>query len=324
MAGMGDDSSPTRPAASGTGAEPGRETVSAGTARPASGAASSSPPGIPAPGALPTHASAPPPPPGALVRRHALSTRLAHWVNALAVILLLMTGLQIFNAHPRLYWGDIGSWPDPAWLEMAGRDGRGWLSVGGLTLDTTGWLGWSGGQARGFPAWATLPGWRDLAMGRNWHLAAAWLMVLNGLVWWLASLANGHLARDILPRGRDLNRRAVAQDIAEHARLRFPSGAASLAYQPLQKLSYFAVVAILLPLLVATGLCMSPWAGAVAPGIVELFGGRQSARSIHFLAAMGVAAFVAVHLLMVLLSGPWNQLRAMVTGRWRVPAGRAA
>jgi thiosulfate reductase cytochrome b subunit len=261
---------------------------------------------------------------GRLVRRHALATRLTHWVNALAVILLLMTGLQIFNAHPRLYWGAFGSWPDAAWLEMLGQDGRGWLRVGGLTLDTTGWLGWSGGEARGFPAWATLPGWRDLANGRNWHFAAAWLMVMNGLLWWALSLSNRHFARDILPRAPDLVPRAIAHDIAEHARLRFPRGAASLAYQPLQKLSYFAVVAILLPLLVATGLCMSPWAGAVAPGIVDLFGGRQSARTIHFLAAMALAAFIAVHLAMVLLSGPWNQLRAMVTGRWRVPPERAA
>lgn len=302
MAGMGDAPPPPRPANPGKLAPP---AASAGRA------------------ATPLPAPAPPPAPGALVRRHALATRLAHWVNAFAIILLLMTGLQIFNAHPRLYWGDIGSWPDPAWLEMAGRDGRGWLSVGGLTLDTTGWLGWSGGEARGFPAWATLPGWRDLALGRNWHLAAAWLLVLNGLAWWLASLANGHLARDILPRGSDLRPRTLWRDLAHHARLRFPTGAESLRYQPLQKLSYFTVVAILLPLLVATGLCMSPWAGAAAPAMVELFGGRQSARSIHFLAAMALAGFIAVHLAMVLLSGPWNQVRAMVTGRWRVPAGRA-
>lgn len=261
---------------------------------------------------------------GRLVRRHALATRLTHWVNALAVIALLMTGLQIFNAHPRLYWGQFGSWPDAAWLEMIGRDGQGWLRVGAWQVETTGWLGWSGGERRGFPAWATLPGWRDLAMGRNWHLFFAWVMVLNGLIWWLASLVNRHLTRDILPRAQDLAPRAIAHDIAEHARLRFPAGAASLAYQPLQKLSYFAVVAILLPLLVMTGLSMSPWAGAVAPGIVELFGGRQSARTIHFLAAMALTAFIAVHLAMVLLSGPWNQIRAMVTGRWRVPAERAA
>ncbi len=273
-------------------------------------------------------ASLPSTPPGApvgrLVRRHALGIRLTHWVNALAVTLLLGTGLQIFNAHPRLYWGDMGAWPDAAWLEMVGREGVGTLRIGGLTLTTTGFLGWSGGEARGFPAWATLPGWRDLALARNWHLAAAWLLVANGLLWWALSLSSRHFARDILPRGRDLSPRALAHDLAQHARLRFPRGAASLSYQPLQKLSYFAVVAILLPLLVATGLCMSPWAGAVAPDMVELFGGRQSARSIHFLAAMALAAFIAVHLLMVLLSGPWNQLRAMLTGRWRVPGERAA
>ena len=258
-------------------------------------------------------------PAGARVRRHALATRLTHWVNALAVILLLMTGLQIFNAHPRLYWGDIGSWPDAAWLEILGRDGRGWLRVGGVTLDTTGWLGWSGGQARGFPAWATLPGWRDLALGRNWHFAAAWLMVINGLLWWAQSLRSGHVARDILPRAADLAPHALARDIADHARLRLAGKAGGSGYGPLQKLSYCLVVALLLPLLVATGLSMSPWAGAVAPGIVELFGGRQSARTIHFLAAMALGAFIAVHLAMVLLSGPWNQLRAMVTGWWRVP-----
>ena len=261
---------------------------------------------------------APPPTRTRLVHRHGLVTRVTHWINAFAVTVLLMAWLQIFNAHPRLYWGEYGSTHDTPILMTQGEAGRGELIVGGVAFDTTGLLGWSGGQERGFPAWATLPSFQDLSLGRNLHLFFAWLLIINGIVYWLFGLANRHVARDLAPTRADLAPRAIWRDIVTHAKLKFPQGLASLHYHPLQKLSYFGVVAILIPGIIATGLCMSPGAGAVAPWIVDLFGGRQSARTLHFVFAFALVAFIIVHVLMVVLAGPWNEIRSMVSGKWRI------
>lgn len=261
---------------------------------------------------------APVPPGTRLVYRHGLVTRVTHWINAFSVALLLMTGLQIFNAHPRLYWGAYGSTHDRPVMMTRGAAGRGELVVGDRVFATTGLLGWSGGQARGFPAWATLPSHQDLSLGRNLHLFFAWLLIINGIVYWLFGLASRHVARDLAPTRADLSPRNIWRDIVTHAKLRFPQGLASLHYHPLQKLSYFGVVAILIPGIIATGLCMSPGAGAVAPWIVDLFGGRQSARTLHFVFAFALVGFIIVHVLMVLLAGPWNEIRSMVTGKWRI------
>lgn len=253
-----------------------------------------------------------------LVPRHKLATRISHWINVVTVIILLGTGLQIFNAHPRLYLGSYGSTHDTPVLETRGADGRGELVIAGYAIDTTGLLGWSGGQARGFPAWATIPGFQDLAAGRNWHLFFAWVLVLNGLAFWLVGLWNRHIARDLVPRAADVSPAAIAHDIAEHARLRFPKGRDSLRYHPLQKLSYFAVVALLLPGMIVTGLSMSPGASSVAPWIVDLLGGRQTARTLHFVCAAGLVGFIVAHVTMVMLAGPWNEIRSMVTGKWAI------
>lgn len=260
----------------------------------------------------------------AVVKRHRLSTRIWHWVNALALIVMLMSGLMIFNAHPRLYWGHYGANHDPAWLEIGSDAEGGYLKLGETRIGTTGLLGrWTDGngqvQNRAFPGWATIPSTYDLAAGRRWHLAFAWALSLSLLLFMIRAFWNGHAQRDLGPRLKELAPRHLWQEVKDHARLRFPTGEQALRYNSLQKLSYFAVIFILLPLIILTGIAMSPGMNAAWGWVLDLTGGRQSARSIHFIAAFLLLAFTIVHLVMVVLAGPVNEVRSMITGRYRVP-----
>ncbi len=269
-------------------------------------------------------------PPGAprttLIQRHSALTRLTHWINVLCLSLLLMSGLQIFNAHPALYWGQYGADADPSWLSIEAveeGDGlRGILRVGSLTVTTTGILGISGAgddaAQRGFPSWLTIPSYQDLATGRRWHFFFAWLFVINGLVYTLHGVATGHFRRDLAPSAEEMSPRHLKQEIADHARLRFPKGEKARHYNVLQKLAYLAVIFVLLPLMLATGLTMSPGIDAGYPFLLDVFGGRQSARSIHFICAWSIVLFVILHVSMVILSGLWNNLRSMITGRYAI------
>jgi thiosulfate reductase cytochrome b subunit len=263
-----------------------------------------------------------------LVDRHTRATRLTHWINLLCVAVLLMSGLQIFNAHPALYWGQSGFDPDRAAFEIGadssgGGPPAGFARIGSSTFKTTGILGVSrngSGEAvqRGLPRWVTLPSWRDLALGRRWHFFFAWAFVANLLAYLVAAIASGHFWRDLLPSGEQLRPRALLTDLANHLRLKFPRGEAARHYNPLQKLTYLGVIFVLLPLMILTGLAMSPGMDAILPWLVDLFGGRQSARTIHFIAAGLIVLFVFVHVAMVLLAGPLNELRAMITGRFAI------
>lgn len=260
-----------------------------------------------------------------LVRRHSGVTRITHWLNVLAVSLLLMSGLQIFNAHPALYWGAKSTFAEP-WVSMqkveVRGEPRGLTTVGDLTFDTTGLFGWSGAEGareqRGFPSWATVPSWRDLGAGRSWHFFFAWVFVVNGLVYWGWGLIGGHVRRDLLPTRAQLRPRHILHEIATHARLQFPRGEAARTYNVIQKLTYLLVIVALLPLMVLTGLCMSPGFNATVPGLIDLFGGRQSARTVHFLSAAAIVLFIVVHLALVVVSGLWNNMRAMITGRYAI------
>jgi thiosulfate reductase cytochrome b subunit len=261
--------------------------------------------------------------PGAaiVIRRHAVMTRIAHWVNALCLLVLLMSGLQIFNAHPALYAGKSSDFAHPvlAMTAWEGPDGlKGYTWIGRHRIDTTGLFGVSdvGGIAtpRGFPAWATLPGPQWLAMGRLWHFAAAWLFAVNGALFALWAIGRGHLSRDLLPTRADL--KALPQTFLEHLKLRFPKGDAARRYNSLQKLAYVIVIFGLGPLVLATGLTMSPTMDAAFPQLLWLFGGRQTARTIHFLCAFSFFGFFLIHIAMVALSGAWNNLRSMITGRY--------
>ena len=261
------------------------------------------------------------------VYRHRLPTRIWHWVNALTLLILLMSGLMIFNAHPRLYWGEYGANADPAWLAIGSTPKTGYLRVGDWRVETTGVLGrWTDAageeQTWAFPGWATIPTSYNLADGRLWHLFFAWVLAIGLTLYMLWTLFGGHLRKDLHVRRAEWSPRHIWRDVKDHARLRFPTGEAAARYNILQKLSYIAVIFVMLPLMIATGLTMSPGFNAAAPWLLDLFGGRQSARSIHFLVAFGLVAFFLVHIMMVLLAGAVNEIRSMITGWFRLRPDR--
>jgi thiosulfate reductase cytochrome b subunit len=257
-------------------------------------------------------------------RRHALAVRTLHWINAIVLLVMFMSGLQIFNAHPALYWGKSSDFDHPAFSLVAmGPDDAhltGVTQIGRWTFNTTGFLGASkeDGQmvARGFPEWATLPGPRWLAMGRQWHLFFAWIFAANGLLFAVYAFASGHFRRDLLPTKDDVKH--LPQEIADHARLRFPKGEKAKHYNGIQRMTYFFVVFILGPLVVLTGLTMSPTMDSAFPVLPWIFWGRQSARTIHFICAFSFLGFFIVHIVMVVLSGTWNNVRSMITGRYAI------
>ena len=258
--------------------------------------------------------------------RHRLPVRVMHWINVLCLTILLMSGLTIFNAHPALYWGRDSTFADP-WVSIMATQAPGGLGgvtrIAGHNFDTSGVLGASrsgaAGEsvARAFPSWATIPGPQWLSMGRHWHFFFAWLFVINGIAYVLYAVFSGHLTRDLLPNRAEL--RNIGRSIKDHLLFRHPTGAAAKRYNVLQNIAYLVVIFGLLPLVIAAGMAMSPRLDAVLPGWVELLGGRQSARTLHFLAATGLLLFVLVHLFEVLISGAWNQLRSMITGYYTVP-----
>ena len=263
---------------------------------------------------------------GETIYRHRLVTRITHWINLACIALLLMSGMQIFNAHPRLYWGQYGADFDNAFIEMTATDnGHGGVigvtRIGPLTLTTTGVLGASKDQgqmtARGFPAWLTLPSYQDLATGRRWHFFLAWLFVANGLAYLVFGALSGHFRRDLAPRREELTPRHILRDIWDHIRLKHPAGEEAKRYNTLQKFAYLAVVFLILPMMLLTGLTMSPGMDAALPWLLDLFGGRQSARTLHFLTADLIVLFIIVHVVEVLISGVWNEMRSMITG-WYV------
>jgi thiosulfate reductase cytochrome b subunit len=261
---------------------------------------------------------------GPLVYRQKVLTRITHWVWVICLFFLLLTGLQIFNAHPTLYVGQQSGFEfDNSVLAIYAvntpEGPRGRTDLFGQTFDTTGVLGMSGPTAspqfRGFPAWATIPSFQDLATGRVIHFFFAWLLVGTLAVWLISSLFNRHLWRDVVMKGGDW--RSLPGDLWSHARFRFSHGR---SYSPLQKLSYGLVLFVLFPLIILTGLAMSPGMNAGWPWLIDVFGGRQTARTIHFLAMMGLVIFFVVHVAMVVLAGPINEMRSMITGWYRVGA----
>lgn len=217
------------------------------------------------------------------MKKHAISTRLWHWINALSVIVLFMSGLNISNAHRHLYWGEYGFDPAEAWLSVIR-----------------------------FPGWATIPGHYNLAMARDWHILMAWPFVLGLILMWVAMIANGHFRRDLSTTRAEWKLDSIRHDIVQHLKLDFEHAGGK--YNFLQKLAYDAVLLVLLPLMIATGLAISPGFEPAAPWLVDLFGGRQSARTVHFLTAWAIFGFFAVHIALVLLNKPLSHVRDMITG----------
>ena len=266
-----------------------------------------------------------PPTRGPLVYRQSIWTRGTHWIWAICLFFLLLSGLQIFNAHPALYIGQQSGFEfENAILEIGAvntpEGPRGKTTVFGREFDTTGVLGMSGPSTQpsfiGFPGAVTIPSFRDLGTGRVVHFFFGWIFVAALFIWFLASFINGHIRRDIVPMGADL--KGLPRDAFNHARFRFHHGR---SYTPLQKLSYFTVFFILFPLIILTGLTMSPGMDAAWPWLLDVFGGRQTARTIHFGVMVLLVAVFIVHIAMVLLAGPLNELRSMITGWYRTSPG---
>ena len=212
------------------------------------------------------------------MKRHALTTRLWHWVNAVAMIVLFMSGLNISNAHRYLYWGDYGFDPKDAWAAVIR-----------------------------FPGWATIPQHYNLAVARDWHITAAWPFGVGLAFIWIAMLANGHFRRDLTTSLRDWTPGAVIASWKSHG-----AGAAAQGYNPVQRILYGMVFGVLLPLLLFTGLAISPGFEAAAPWLVDVLGGRQSARSLHFIATFTVAGFFVIHIVLALAN--WRLILEMFTG----------
>lgn len=271
-------------------------------------------------------------PKGPLIYRQSIFTRVTHWVWAICLFFLLLSGLNIFDGHPTLYIGQQSGFTnlqtgdqhlDNAWLDIGAvntdNGARGQTTILGHSFDTTAiGLGVSGDPAspdfRAFPGAVTIPSYYDLATARVIHFFFAWILVATLLVWLVASIFNRHIA-GIPPTPRDLTH--LPRDILNHLRLRFEHGR---QYNVLQKLAYSAVFFILFPLIILTGITMSPGMDTVFPWLLDLFGGRQTARSIHFLTMSALVAFFVIHIVMVVLAGPFNEIRQMITGRYRASA----
>ncbi|WP_239447412.1 cytochrome b/b6 domain-containing protein [Parasphingorhabdus marina] len=252
--------------------------------------------------------------------RHRLTTRIWHWVNALCLLVLIMSGLTIFNAHPRLYWGEYGANDDYAWAAVGSSQTIGYVRFGETRFDTTGYIGnWEDRngniQTWAFPDWATIPSSYSLADGRRWHLFFAWIFSFGLAFFMIRSLWNRHIQRDLHLRRKDWHPSAIWADIRNHARLRFHAGQREGSYNILQRLSYIGVIFVVLPLMIFTGLAMSPAMDANWPWLTDIFGGRQSARSIHFIGMALLILFFLVHMITLLLAGPWRLTRSMITGR---------
>ena len=217
------------------------------------------------------------------MKRHALSTRIWHWLNLACVVVLFMSGLTISNAHRRLYWGDWGFAPEQAWLAVPR-----------------------------FPDWMTIPGYYSLAVARDWHILMAWPFALMLLFMWVAMLVNRHFKRDIATSRNEWRPANIAADVKAHLRLDFDHGGGK--YNFLQKLAYGMVLGVFLPMMVFTGIGISPGMEPTFGWMVDLMGGRQSARSLHFIFAFLIFGFFLVHLALVFLSGPIGQIRSMITG----------
>ena len=250
------------------------------------------------------------------VYRHRLPVRISHWLNVPILIILIMSGLQIFNAHPALYWGDRSDRDQPLIsirpMKTESGEMRGITTILGYTFDTTGILGYSDGSRRAFPAWATIPSAKILAMGRQWHLFFAWLLVINGLLFTIYALISRHATRDLAPTGKDL--RGIGKAVKDHIVLRHPTGEEAKRYNVLQKLAYVVILFVVAPLIVLTGLTMSPTIDTAFPWLLTIFGGRQAARTIHFIACFTFVGFIVIHVLEVILTGLFNNIRSMVTG----------
>ncbi len=234
------------------------------------------------------------PPTPVVLYRHRLATRIWHWINMITILIMIGSGATILNAHPHLYWGNYGANFDHAWFNPPHM-----------------------------PSWLTLPGHYNLAIARRWHLLFALVLGFGLLGYMIVSLVNRHFQRDLRVRASELAPSHLWYDVKEHLALRFHDPKNPTAYNIFQKLAYVSVIFVLIPAMILSGLTLSPTMDAAWPWLLDLMGGRASARSVHFIAATGIVAFIIIHLALVILAGPINEVRSMITGRWRVPEEKA-
>jgi len=212
--------------------------------------------------------------------RHSAVVRITHWITAFSFFALVVSGAAILLAHPRLYWGETGSVETPSLIDLP------------LPFVLVGQSGW----------------------GRSLHFVSAWACVLTGFFYALSSLLTRHFSRDLLPVRGDLAWEPLSRAVLNHLHLKWPMEEEPPTYNVLQRLVYLAVIFILFPLIVATGLAMSPAITSVVPALVEVFGGYESARTVHFFLASSLVIFLVVHIAMVCVTGFASRMRAMITG----------
>jgi thiosulfate reductase cytochrome b subunit len=239
---------------------------------------------------VPSSASAVPA--ATVTRRHSALVRVTHWITTLCFLALLVSGVEIVISHPRFYWGETGNVLTPPLFKLPIPASRNLVPTGyGYVLpDQNGW-------------------------SRYLHFQSAWVVVLTGLLYVIFGLLAGHFRRNLLPDGADLSWRSFSTSIASHLRLQRPSAAEAWSYNVLQRLSYLFVIFVLFPFVIWTGLAMSPAFVSVFPATVNLLGGQQSARTLHFFVSLALVLFLLVHVGMVWLAGFRNRMRAMITGR---------
>jgi thiosulfate reductase cytochrome b subunit len=224
--------------------------------------------------------------------RHSALVRVTHWITTLCFFALLVSGAEIVISHPRFYWGETGNDLTPPLFRLPIPASRNLVPTGyGFVLpDQNGW-------------------------SRYLHFQAAWVVVFTGFLYTISGLLTGHLRKNLLPGGADLSRRALTASIASHLRFDRPSEAEAWSYNVLQRLSYLFVIFVLFPLVIWTGLAMSPAFVSAVPAAVNVLGGQQSARTLHFFVSLSLLLFLLVHVLMIWLAGFWSRMRAMITGR---------
>jgi thiosulfate reductase cytochrome b subunit len=256
------------------------------------------------------------------IYRHPLPVRLTHWIAALALGVLAMSGMQIFNAHPALYASDASNFARPVMRFGADLtpDGAeiGYVEIGSRRVNTTGVFGYGpdgmGGETeRAFPSYLTIPAYQDLADGRRWHILFAWVLVLCAAVYAIWALRLWPKRRDLHELPHALRTHLIPWRVPQSAEL-----------NPLQKLTYFFVVFVVAPVVVLSGLALSPAMDAHFHWLPQLFGGRQFARLWHFIGMLVLMAFFVLHLFMVAATGLINNLRSMLSGWFVVRGGEKA
>jgi len=257
--------------------------------------------------------------------RHPWPVRAWHWANAAAIVVLLMTGLLIFDIHPHLYWGEDGHEGVPAFVSLTGTNldrpvPTTDLQIGSRHWDVTGVLGSviDDGFGGKYLMVAGAPEDWQFGATRGWHFLFAWIVGLSLPLYAAYLLWSGRLRQKLLPTHTELTWRSIALEFWQHLRLKRARGESARHYNLLQKMTYLFVIFILIPALVLSGLTMSNAVTAAFPDLFVLFGGRQSARSIHFLSAMLLVLFVLVHVFQVFVAGFVNLMRSMITGRFVV------